>query len=117
MRQAVRRVEKPWGYELIFAHTEKYVGKLLHIEPGEALSLQFHHRKDETFFVARGGIELQVEENGILQPQRLEEGESYHVTPGTRHRMVAGATGCDLFEVSTAELDDVVRLEDRYGRT
>ena len=74
MRQAVRRVEKPWGYELIFAHTEKYVGKLLHIEPGEALSLQFHHRKDETFFVARGGIELQVEENGILQPQRLEEG-------------------------------------------
>ncbi|MDQ1347022.1 MAG: mannose-6-phosphate isomerase [Acidobacteriota bacterium] len=117
MRQAVRRVEKPWGYELIFAHTEKYVGKLLHIEPGEALSLQFHHRKDETFFVARGGIELQVEENGILQPQRLEEGESYHVTPGTRHRMVAGAAGCDLFEVSTAELDDVVRLEDRYGRT
>ena len=117
MRQAVRRVEKPWGYELIFAHTEKYVGKLLHIEPGEALSLQFHHRKDETFFVARGGIELQVEENGILQPQRLEEGESYHVAPGTRHRMVAGAAGCDLFEVSTAELDDVVRLEDRYGRT
>ena len=117
MRQAVRRVEKAWGYELIFAHTEKYVGKLLHIEPGEALSLQFHHRKDETFFVARGGIELQVEENGILQPQRLEEGESYHVTPGTRHRMVAGAAGCDLFEVSTAELDDVVRLEDRYGRT
>ena len=117
MRQAVRRVEKPWGYELIFAHTEKYVGKLLHIEPGAALSLQFHHRKDETFFVARGGIELQVEENGILQPQRLEEGESYHVTPGTRHRMVAGAAGCDLFEVSTAELDDVVRLEDRYGRT
>lgn len=117
MRQAVRRVEKPWGYELIFAHTEKYVGKLLHIEPGEALSLQFHHRKDETFFVARGGIELQVEENGILQPQKLEEGESYHVTPGTRHRMVAGAAGCDLFEVSTAELDDVVRLEDRYGRT
>ena len=117
MRQPVRRVEKPWGHELIFAQTEKYVGKLLHIEPGEALSLQFHHRKDETFFVARGGIELQVEENGILQPQRLEEGESYHVTPGTRHRMVAGAAGCDLFEVSTAELDDVVRLEDRYGRT
>ena len=117
MRQAVRRVEKPWGYELIFAHTEKYEGKLLHIEPGEALSLQFHNRKDETLFVARGGIELQVEEDGQMVPQRLEEGESYHVTPGTRHRMVAGAAGCDLFEVSTAELDDVVRLEDRYGRT
>lgn len=117
MRQAVRRVEKPWGHELIFAHTDNYVGKLLHIEPGEALSLQFHHRKDETFFVARGGIELQVEENGSMVPQRLEEGESYHVTPGTKHRMVAGAEGCDLFEVSTSELDDVVRLEDRYGRS
>ena len=55
MRQPVRRVDKPWGHELIFAHTARYVGKLLHIEPGEALSLQFHHRKDETFFVARGG--------------------------------------------------------------
>lgn len=117
MRQDVRRVEKPWGYELIFAHTQRYVGKLLHIEPGEALSLQFHHQKDETFFVARGGIELQVEENGHLVPQRLEVGQSYHVTPGTKHRMVAGEEGCDLFEVSTPELDDVVRLEDRYGRS
>jgi len=117
MRQPVRRVEKPWGHELIFAHTDHYLGKLLHIEPGEALSLQFHHRKDETFFVVRGAIELQVEEHGGMVPQRLEEGDSYHVKPGTKHRMVAGAAGCDLFEVSTAELDDVVRLEDRYGRT
>lgn len=116
MKQPVRRVEKPWGYELIFAHTNRYAGKLLHIEPGEALSLQFHHRKDETFFVARGEIDLQVEEEGRMALQRLEEGESYHVTPGTKHRMVAGAAGCDLFEVSTSELDDVVRLEDRYGR-
>lgn len=117
MRKTVRRVEKPWGHELIFAHTEQYVGKLLHIEPGEALSLQYHHRKDETFFVVKGAIELQVEEEGRIVPQQLLEGESYHVTPGTRHRMVAGAAGCDLFEVSTSELDDVVRLEDRYGRT
>ncbi len=117
MKQPVRRVEKPWGYELIFAHTESYVGKLLHIEPGAALSLQFHHRKDETFFVARGGIDLQVEEDGRMVQQGLAEGESYHVTPGTKHRMVAGASGCELFEVSTSELDDVVRLEDRYGRT
>jgi len=116
MKQPIRRVEKPWGYELIFAHTDRYVGKLLHIEPGAALSLQFHQRKDETFFVARGGIDLQVEEDGRMTLQRLEEGESYHVTPGTQHRMVAGADGCDLFEVSTSELDDVVRLEDRYGR-
>lgn len=117
MRQPVRRVEKPWGYELIYAHTERYVGKLLHIEPGEALSLQFHNLKDETFFVARGSIELLVEEAGAMVSQQLAEGESYHVTPGTRHRMVAGAAGCDLFEVSTPELEDVVRLEDRYGRS
>lgn len=116
MRFPVRRVEKPWGYELIFAHTERYVGKLLHIEPGQALSLQYHEAKDETFFVARGEIELQVEELGSMTRQSLREGESYHVVPPTRHRMVAGAAGCDLFEVSTPELEDVVRLEDRYGR-
>jgi mannose-6-phosphate isomerase-like protein (cupin superfamily) len=117
MREAVRRVEKPWGYELIFAHTDRYVGKLLHIEPGQALSLQYHHRKDETFFVAQGEIELQVEEDGQMIKQPLRQGESYHVTPGTRHRMVASDRGCELFEVSTPELDDVVRLEDRYGRS
>lgn len=117
MKEVVRRVEKPWGYELIFAHTDRYVGKLLHIEPGQALSLQYHHRKDETFFVAKGEIELQVEEDGELIKQPLRQGESYHVTPGTRHRMVASDRGCELFEVSTPELDDVVRLEDRYGRS
>lgn len=116
MKFAVRRVEKPWGYELIFAHTGSYVGKLLHIEPGQALSLQYHERKDETFFVARGSIELQVEEEGRLVSRPLGEGESYHVVPPTRHRMIAGSDGCDLFEVSTPELEDVVRLEDRYGR-
>lgn len=116
MRQPVRRVDKPWGHELIVAHTDRYVGKVLHIEPGQALSLQYHERKDETFFVARGEIELQVEEEGQLRAQILREGESYHVAPDTRHRMIAGANGCDLFEVSTPELEDVVRLEDRYGR-
>ncbi len=116
MRFPVRRVEKPWGHELIFAHTDRYVGKLLHIEPHQALSLQYHEAKDETFFVARGEIELQVEEDGQLRSMPLREGESYHVVPPTRHRMIAGERGCDLFEVSTPELDDVVRLEDRYGR-
>ncbi len=116
MRVQVRRVEKPWGYELIFAHTDRYVGKLLHIEPGQALSLQYHELKDETFFVARGEIVLEVEEAGQLVRQALHEGESYHVTPPTRHRMIAGGAGCDLYEVSTPELEDVVRLEDRYGR-
>ena len=116
MRFPVRRVEKPWGHELVFAHTDRYVGKVLHIEPGEALSLQFHERKDETFFVARGEIRLEVEEDGRLIARSLVEGDSYHVTPTTRHRMTGGPAGCDLFEVSTPELEDVVRLEDRYGR-
>lgn len=117
MRFAVRRVEKPWGYELIFAETDRYVGKVLSIQPGEALSLQFHHRKDETFFVARGGMELEVQEGDARVRHALGVGDSYHVTPGTIHRMVAGHDGCELFEVSTPDLDDVVRLEDRYGRT
>ena len=116
MKFPVRRVEKPWGHELIVAHTERYVGKLLHIEPGQALSLQLHDRKDETFFVASGSIELVVEEDGALTRRTLAQGDSYHVAPKTRHRMIAGDDGCDLFEVSTPELDDVVRLEDRYGR-
>ena len=117
MNHQVRRVAKPWGHELIVAHTTDYVGKILHIEPNEALSLQMHRVKDETFYVFRGEIELQVEEGGALIGRPLREGEAYHVAPGTRHRMVAGPSGCDLFEVSTPHLDDVVRLEDRYGRT
>ncbi len=93
MRFPIRRVEKPWGHELILAHTDRYVGKLLHIEAGHALSLQFHERKDETFFVARGEIVLEVEERGEMVAQALREGESYHVSPGTRHRMIAGKSG------------------------
>ena len=116
MRNAVRRVDKPWGYELIFAHTDRYVGKILHVNAGEALSLQYHRVKDETLYLAQGEIELVVEEDGSLVSTVLKGGDSYHITPGTRHRMVAGADGCDIVEVSTPELDDVVRLEDRYGR-
>ena len=117
MQFNVRRVDKPWGYELIIAETERYVGKILHIEAGQALSLQYHERKDETFYVASGEIELTVEEDGELVARTLRVGDSYHVRPPTRHRMTAGAAGCELFEVSTPELSDVVRLEDRYGRT
>jgi mannose-6-phosphate isomerase len=117
MQFPVRRVDKPWGYELIFAANDRYVGKVLHIDAGQALSLQYHERKDETFFVARGEIDLAVEENGALVVHKLRVGDSYHVAPPTRHRMTAGAEGCELFEVSTPELADVVRLEDRYGRS
>jgi mannose-6-phosphate isomerase-like protein (cupin superfamily) len=116
MEFPVRRVDKPWGYELIFAQTDRYVGKVLHIEPHQALSLQYHERKDETFYVHAGEIELTIEENGGVTRRALRTGESYHVLPPTRHRMTAGPQGCDLFEVSTPELEDVVRLEDRYGR-
>lgn len=116
MRIPIRRVEKPWGYELIFAHTDRYVGKILHVDPGQALSLQYHNHKDETLYLAEGEVELQVEEDGHLVRTVLRGGDSYRIVPPTRHRMVAGEKGCDIIEVSTPELDDVVRLEDRYGR-
>jgi mannose-6-phosphate isomerase-like protein (cupin superfamily) len=116
VRTAVRRVEKPWGYELIFAHTDRYVGKVLHINAGEALSLQYHERKDETLYLAAGAVLLLVEENGAMIERRLGAGESYRIRPFVKHRMVGGPEGCDLLEVSTPELDDVVRIEDRYGR-
>ncbi len=109
------RVDKPWGHELIWASTDRYVGKILHIEPGHLLSLQFHERKDETIHVLRGEIIFRVKEKGELVERRMGEGESYHVTPGTVHQMEA-IESSDLLEVSTPELDDVVRLEDRYGR-
>jgi mannose-6-phosphate isomerase-like protein (cupin superfamily) len=116
MRFPIRRVDKPWGYELIFAHTDRYVGKVLHVDAGHALSLQYHEVKDETLYMAAGEVELQVEEDGVLITTVLRGGESYRIHPFTKHRMVAGADGCDIIEVSTPELEDVVRLEDRYGR-
>ena len=116
MQFPIRRVDKPWGYELIFAHTDRYVGKILHVDAGHALSLQYHEVKDETLYMAEGEVELVVEENGALVRRALRGGDSYHITPGTRHRLVAGANGCDISEVSTPELDDVGRLEDRDGR-
>jgi mannose-6-phosphate isomerase len=111
-----RRVEKPWGHELIWAHTERYVGKVLHIKAGHALSLQYHERKDETLHLLRGEMRFFVGASADeLQELTLREGDSYHVTPGTVHRMQA-VTDVDMLEASTPELDDVVRLEDRYGR-
>jgi mannose-6-phosphate isomerase-like protein (cupin superfamily) len=117
MLNSIRRVEKPWGYELIFAHTDRYVGKILHVNAGQALSLQYHEVKDETLFMSDGEVELLVEENGDLVTRTLRGGDAYRIQPFTRHRMIAGENGCDIIEVSTPELDDVVRLEDRYGRT
>lgn len=111
----MRRVAKPWGYELVFAENERYAGKILHLEPGHALSLQYHERKDETLYVLSGEVRLLVEEDGRMVERLLAPGETYRIRPGVRHRMSATAPA-DLVEVSSPELDDVVRLEDAYGR-
>ena len=111
----MHRVEKPWGYELIFALTDQYVGKILHVDEGEQLSLQYHEVKDETIFVSSGELELEIKEGEELVKYVLSPGEARHIPPGTVHRMRALST-CDVFEVSTPQLDDVVRVEDRYGR-
>ena len=111
----VTRVEKPWGYELHWAKTDRYVGKLIHINKGHALSLQYHNLKDETIFLWQGRLLFEIEEHGSLAGREMQPGESVRVTPKTIHRMTA-IEDADVFEVSTPELHDVVRLEDRYGR-
>jgi quercetin dioxygenase-like cupin family protein len=115
MEQPVIRVEKPWGYELHWAKTDKYVGKVIHINKGHALSLQYHNQKDETIFVWSGKILFEIDEGGTLVGREMTAGMSVHVTPPTIHRMTA-LEDTDVMEVSTPQLDDVVRLEDRYGR-
>ena len=111
------RVDKPWGHELIWARTDRYVGKILHIRAGEALSLQDHRVKDETIMLLTGRMELVTYADGEQPTSReLAPREPVHITPGLRHRMVA-LEDTDLVEVSTPELDDVVRLDDRYGRS
>jgi mannose-6-phosphate isomerase len=113
---SVTRVPKPWGEELVFAHTARYAGKILRIRAGESLSLQFHERKDETIYLYQGSLRLLLPDDAPSRSERtLSAGESQHLPPGTRHRLEA-LTDCVVFEVSTPELDDVVRLEDRYGR-
>jgi mannose-6-phosphate isomerase-like protein (cupin superfamily) len=111
----VRKVPKPWGHELIFAENERYAGKVLHLEAGHSLSLQYHERKDETLMVLEGEVTLSVEIDGEMRDIRLHPGEAHRIRPGVRHRLSADAP-VDIVEVSSPELDDVVRLEDRYGR-
>jgi len=111
----IPRVEKPWGYELHWAKTERYVGKLIHVNKGHALSLQYHNIKDETIFLQSGRLLFEIEEDGELRQREMLPGERVHVTPKTVHRMTA-IEDCDIFEVSTPELHDVVRISDRYGR-
>jgi len=110
------RVDKPWGYELRWGITDRYAAKVLHIKKGEALSLQYHERKDEFLYVVKGAVDIELGgPDGGLEKHRMQAGDTLHITPGTRHRITA-VEDTDIFEVSTPEIDDVVRLEDRYGR-
>ena len=116
MKHVPRRVEKPWGHELIWAETDAYVGKVLHVRAGEALSLQYHREKDETLHLLSGRIRFWVGPLGSeLAETELAKGESFHVRPETVHRIEA-VEDSDILEASTPQLGDVVRLDDRYGR-
>ena len=106
------KVKKPWGHEIRWAITEKYLGKILRIEPGQKLSKQYHAVKDESIYVLEGVLILELETEKII----MKPGASRRIKPGMIHRFGAPSDGCTLIEVSTPEIDDVVRLEDMYGR-
>ena len=112
-----RRVDKPWGWELIWAHAEAYVGKILFVRAGESLSLQYHVEKDESWYVesGRARVELGHTGEGMLDEAVISPGDAFRFRPGTVHRVTA-LEDTTIIEVSTTELDDIVRLEDRYGR-
>jgi mannose-6-phosphate isomerase len=109
------RVEKPWGYELIWARTDRYVGKILHVKAGHVLSLQYHNFKDETMHVLAGELILRTRPGDALISRRLKAGETAHIPAKLVHQIEA-VVDTDVLEASTPELDDLVRLEDRYGR-
>ena len=115
VRPGVLRVDKPWGYELVWAQTDRYVGKIIHVNAGHALSLQYHRIKTETVYLASGRVVYEIQEGEELRQLDLNPGDRLHIPAGTVHRVTA-VEDADIFEVSTPELDDVVRLEDRYGR-
>lgn len=110
------RVEKPWGHELIWARTDRYVGKILHVKAGHVLSCQYHNRKDETMHVLAGELILRTGTADHLDERPFRAGESVHIPAGLVHQIEA-VTDTDVLEASTPELDDLVRLSDRYGRS
>ena len=111
-----RKIEKPWGYELLFAHTPKYAGKIIFVKKGHRLSLQYHEKKDETMYIYRGKVLLDIENaDGKMVSREVQPGQSIIIPPNTRHRLKA-LEDATLLEASTPELDDVVRMEDDYGR-
>ncbi len=115
MPEVPYRVDKPWGYELIWARTDRYVGKLLHVRAGHVLSLQYHNRKDETMHVLTGELILRTQSGDTLASRPFKAGETVHIPPKLIHQIEA-VVDSDVLEASTPELDDLVRLQDRYGR-
>jgi mannose-6-phosphate isomerase-like protein (cupin superfamily) len=116
MAEAPYRVEKPWGYELIWARTDRYAGKILHVNAGHVLSCQYHTTKDETMHVLSGELILRLGRGAELEERPFRAGESVHIRPGVIHQIEA-VVDSDILEASTPELDDLVRLSDRYGRS
>lgn len=112
-----KRVEKPWGFEVWFAHTDAYVGKLIHVNAGAQLSLQYHEKKDETMYCLSGDGRLVYEKENVLVEEVFLVGQSIRIVPGMKHRLKAGNSDCEILEASTAEVEDVIRLQDDYGRT
>jgi quercetin dioxygenase-like cupin family protein len=111
----IKTVPKPWGHETIWAQTDTYVGKILHINAGQSLSVQYHNVKDETVYLLSGQLIYRVWDGDTPRDVGLKVGDAFRITPKTVHQMEA-VTDCDILEVSTPHLDDVVRLKDRYGR-
>ena len=116
MAEVPYRVEKPWGHELIWARTDRYVGKILHVKAGHVLSCQYHNLKDETMHVLRGEAILRLGRGEDQRERRVRAGESVHIPATTVHQLEA-VVDTDVLEASTPELDDLVRLSDRYGRS
>ncbi len=110
-------IDKPWGHELIWARTKDYVGKLIHIKAENKLSRQYHVKKDESIFVIKGELTLEIGDGELKQTLVLKEGQSFRIAPYTIHRFIATANDVDVIEVSTPELKDVIRLADEYGRS
>lgn len=111
----MRQIMKPWGYEIIWAHTQQYVGKILFVKAGHKLSLQYHQVKDETIFLKEGSVLLELRKPDSISHITMKPGASFHITPGTIHRIKA-LQDSEILEASTSQLDDVVRLADDYGR-
>ena len=116
MPEAPYRVEKPWGYELIWARTDRYVGKILHVTAGHVLSCQYHNFKDETMHVLTGELILRIGTGPKQTERRFSAGESVHIPAKLIHQIEA-VLDSDVLEASTPELDDLVRVSDRYGRS